>query len=82
MLEQRHSQELQDLNAECEAEKTAVLTEAMSKLQSTHDTEREQIVAKHEQEMNNLLSQGAQLTSAQLQERKLQLLNSQQLELK
>ena len=82
VLEQRHSQELQDLNAQCEAEKMAVLTEAMSKLQSEHDAEREKILSQHEQEMNNLLSQGADLTPAQLEERKLQLLNSQQQRLK
>lgn len=82
MLEQRHSQELQDLNAQCEAEKIAVLTEAMSKLQSEHDTEREKILLQHEQEMNNLLSQGADLTPDQLEEKKLRLLNSQQQQLK
>ena len=82
MLEQRHSQELKDLGAQCEAEKLAIMTEAMSKLQSEHDTERERILSQHEQEMNNLLSQGADLTPAQLEERKLQLLNSQQQQLK
>jgi len=82
VLEQRHSQELQDLNTQCEAEKTAVLTEAMAKLQSEHDTEREKIQSQYEQEINNLLSQGADLTPAQLEERKLHLLNSQQQQLK
>ena len=82
VLEQRHSQELQDLNVQCEAEKMAVLTEAMSKLQSEHDAEREKILSQHEREMNNLLSLGANLTPAQLEERKLQLLNSQQQRLK
>ena len=82
MLEQRHNQELQDLIAQCETEKIAVLTEAMSKLQSEHDAEREKILSQHEQEMNNLLSQGADLTPSQLEERKLRLLNSQQQQLK
>ena len=82
VLEQRHSQELQDLNTQCEAEKMAVLTEAMSKLQCEHDAEREKILSRHEQEMNKLLSQGADLTPAQLEERKLQLVNSQQQQLK
>ena len=82
MLEQRHNQELQDLNAQCEAEKNAVLTEAMAKLQTEHDAEREKIQSQHVQEMNNLLSQGAELTPDQLEERKLQLLNSQQQKLK
>ena len=82
VLEQRHTQELQDLNVQCEAEKIAVLTEAMSKLQSEHDAEREKILSQYEQEMNNLLGQGADLTPAQLEERKLQLVNSQQQRLK
>lgn len=82
VLEQRHNQELQDLNAQCEAEKLAVMTEAMSKLQSEHDAEQEKVLAQHEEEMNNLLGQGANLTAAQLEERKLQLLNSQQQQLK
>ena len=82
MLEQRHNQELQDLIAQCEAEKNAVLTEAMAKLQTEHDAEREKIQSQHVQEMNNLLSQGAELTPDQLEERKLQLLNSQQQKLK
>lgn len=82
MLEQRHNQELQDLNAQCEAEKVAVLTEAMSKLQSEHDAQREKIMSQHEQEMNKLLSQGADLSPAQLEERKLQLINSQQQQLR
>ena len=54
----------------------------MSKLQSEHDAEREKILSQHEQEMNNLLSQGANLTPAQLEERKLQLVNTQQQQLK
>ena len=54
----------------------------MSKLQSEHDAEREKILSQHEQEMNNLLGQGADLTPAQLEERKLQLVNSQQQQLK
>lgn len=82
VLEQRHNQELQDLTAQCEAEKSAVLTEAMAKLQAEHDAEREKIQSQHVQEMNNLLSKGAELTPDQLEERKLQLLNSQQQKLK
>ena len=82
VLEQRHNQELQDLTAQCEAEKNAVLTEAMAKLQTEHDTEQEKIQSQHVQEMNNLLSQGAELTPDQLEERKLQLVNSQQQQLK
>ena len=82
VLEQRHNQELQDLSAQCEAEKVAVLTEAMSRLQSEHDADREKILSQHEQEMNKLLSQGADLTPTQLEERKLQLVNSQQQQLK
>ena len=82
VLEQRHSQELRDLDAQCEAEKAAVLTEALSKLQAQQDEEREKMLSKHEQQMNNLLSKGANLTLEELEERKMQLLNKQQQELK
>lgn len=82
VLEQRHSQELRDLDAQCEAEKVAVLTEALSKLQVQQDEEREKMLSKHEQQMNDLLSKGANLTPEELEERKMQLLNKQQQELK
>ena len=81
-MEQRHSQELRDLDAQCEAEKVAVLTEALSKLQVQQDEEREKMLSKHEQQMNDLLSKGANLTPEELEERKMQLLNKQQQELK
>ena len=82
VLEQRHTQELKDLDAQCEAEKAAVLTEALSKLQTQHDEEREKMLSIHEQQMNDLLSKGASLTPEELEERKIQLLNKQQQELK
>jgi len=82
VLEQRHTQELKDLDAQCEAEKAAVLTEALSKLQAQHDDDRETMLSIHEQQMNDLLSQGANLTPEELEERKIQLLNKQQQEIK
>jgi len=81
-LEQRHTQELKDLDVQCEAEKAAVLTEALSKLQARHDNEREKMLSAHEQQLNDLFSKGANLTPEELEEKKIQLLNKQQQELK
>ncbi|XP_077985306.1 uncharacterized protein LOC144439946 [Glandiceps talaboti] len=79
VLEKRHAQEVADLDAQFAAERQVAIEDKLSKLHDKYDKERDSMLSRHDEEMNKLLQQN--LPAEQLQQKKAELLNKQQLEL-
>ncbi|XP_070551432.1 trichohyalin-like [Ptychodera flava] len=79
VLEKRQAQEMKDLDAQFAAERRVAIEAKLAKLLDKYDAKRNNLLQQHEDEMNELLQQN--LTNEQLQQKKAELLNKQQLEL-
>ena len=80
VLEQRQLQELAKLDADFEANKRNQIDGTLLELQEKHDKDRSAILAKHDAELSTLLEQSSGLTQEALSQKKLELLNKQQME--
>nr|XP_002738967.1 PREDICTED: uncharacterized protein LOC100369241 [Saccoglossus kowalevskii] len=79
VLDKRHAQEMSDLDAQFAAERQVAVEAKLAKLHDKYDAERDKMLHRHDEEMNKLLQQN--LTPEQMQQKKAELLNKQQIEL-
>lgn len=78
ILEKRHAQEMKDLDKTFQEERRVDIDEAMAKLEEEHTNQMDEMLVKHAESLKRLESED--LTPDELQQRKAQLLNKQQLE--
>merc|ERR1712072_1575375 len=79
VLEQRQARELQNIEQLFADEKKLEIDEALAKLGENHMYQKDELQMKHENEYN--LLQGENLTADELQQRRSEVLNRQQLEM-
>ena len=77
VLEKRHSQELKDLERMFQEERKVAVDEELAKMEERHTQESDELRAQNEKELKELEKQ--QLSPEELQQRRAQLLNQQQL---
>lgn len=77
VLEKRHSQELKDLERMFQEERKVAVDEALAKMEERHSQESDELRAQNEKELRDLEKQS--LSPDDLQQRRAQLLNQQQL---
>ena len=77
VLEKRHSQELKDLERMFQEERKVAVDEALAKMEERHSQESDELRAQNEKELRDLEKQN--LSPDDLQQRRAQLLNQQQL---
>lgn len=77
VLEKRQSQELKDLERMFQEERKVAVDEALAKMEERHTQENDELRAQHERELKELEKQ--QLNPEELQQKRAQILNQQQL---
>lgn len=77
VLERRHSQELKDLEHMFQEERKVAVDEALAKMEERHAQESDELRAQNEKELKELEKQ--HLSPEDLQQKRAQLLNQQQL---
>lgn len=81
ILEQRQSKELADLDSDFESQKQTAINQALQELQVKHESNREQLLTEHDSQLQELLSEAAFLSESALEQKRLELLNKQQMDL-
>lgn len=79
ILEQRHAQEMQDLDKTFQEERRVGIDESLAKMEEEHAVQMDKLRKAHGEEFKRLESEN--LPSEEYQQRKAQLLNKQQLQL-
>ena len=81
VLSQRHAKEIEKVDKEFELEMKEAVDDAVAALMEGRDRERDELVARHEQALQDLMAEVDTLSADELEEKRRELINEQQVEL-
>lgn len=81
VLEQRQKQELAKLESDFEEEKHQHINVTLLDLKTKFDKAKDELLSKHDDQLEQLMLENANMTEVQFEQKKAELLNEQQMEL-